>query len=94
MGVEPDERFFKHSMRTRLPNSFCKSLEIDDLNCIRDEKRQKVTEKKGRQSSETFEVQDKVRIQDHKSGRWTIRGNVAEIREWKYLTKAQKSYQT
>ena len=74
-----------------MPNSFKKNLQIEDLMSIRDKKRKQLANRRGRKSSETFEVGDPVRIQDPISKRWTIRGTIERIRSSEEGT--QTSYQ-
>ena len=72
----PSERFFGRSHRTKLPNSFVRNLEVADLNRIRNSKRNKLAQKQGRRSVDPFSLGDSVRVQDHVTKRWTIKGKI------------------
>ena len=77
----PKERFLKRGSRTNLPNTFRKNLKTEDLIQIRSSKQQKLAEKKGRQSSDKFEVGDHVRVQCPKSRRWRLKREIKKARE-------------
>ena len=68
-------------MRTKLPNSFRRNLDVDDLNAIRNAKREKLAMKKGRQSTYVFHVGDDVRIQDHVLKKGIQKGKMVEARQ-------------
>ena len=56
----PSERFFRRHIRTNLPKLIRKELKHEDLMRIRSEKQQKAARKKGKMSSDTFELGDTV----------------------------------
>ena len=76
----PAERFFLRGIRSTLPNSFKRNLQIQDLMTIRDQKRKKLASRRGRKSTDIFQEGDPVRIQDPISKRWNIKGKIESIR--------------
>merc|ERR1712106_441961 len=74
------ERFFLRGIRSNLPNSFRRNLNVDDLIRIRSDKRQKAAEKMGRRSADEFEVGQVVRVQDTVNKHWKKKGEIIEAR--------------
>ena len=76
----PSERFFRRQIRTNLPKLIRKELQHEDLMRIRSEKQQKAARKKGKMSSDTFELGDDVRIQNMATRHWDKSGVIKEVR--------------
>ena len=66
----PAQRFFKRKIRNGLPTAIQKDINYEDLMCIRAKKQMGAAKKKGRSSSDTFEVGDEIRIQDSSTKNW------------------------
>ena len=76
----PNERYFLRGIRSGLPNSFKKNLKAEDLMKIRASKQMKAALKKGKMSSDSFEVGDSIRVQDMRSKKWNRSGVIKEAR--------------
>ena len=63
------QRFFRRGVRTLLPNSIVREVDHRQLIQKRHEKQVKIATAKGRTSKDVFVNGDKVRVQDHNSGR-------------------------
>ena len=60
----PSERFFKRRIRSGLPSIIQKEIKHEDLMRIRARKQLETAKKKGRVSTDIFEIDDEVRVQD------------------------------
>ena len=74
------QRFFRRGVRTRLPNSIVREIDHRQLIQKRHEKQVKIATEKGRTSKDIFMNDDKVVIQDHKTGKWTLKGVISGTR--------------
>ena len=72
----PAEKFLKRGIRNKLPNSYKKNLDSEDLMHIRSRKQKKVAERKGRKSADKFKIDDHVRVQDVASKKWNKTGRI------------------
>ena len=63
-----------------LPNSIVREIDHRNLIKKRHEKQVKIAQEKGRASKDVFMENDKVTIQDHKSGKWTQKGVISGTR--------------
>ena len=75
------QRFFRRGVRTRLPNSIVREIDHRQLIQKRHEKQVKIATAKGRTSKDVFMNDDKVVIQDHKTGKWTLKGVISGARD-------------
>ena len=74
-------RFLGRAPRSQLPNSTQRNVKHLDLVKVCQEKQTKVANKKGNMSRDSFHLGDRVRLQDQKSRRWDLLGNIKEERE-------------
>ena len=74
----PAQRFFKRRIRNGLPTAIEKEVNYEDLMRIRARKQMGAAKKKGRTSSDTFEVRDEIRIQDGSTKKWNKVGKIKE----------------
>ena len=63
-----------------LPNSIVREVDHRALIKKRHEKQVKIAQEKGRSSADTFMKDDKVTVQDHKSGKWVHKGVITGSR--------------
>ena len=74
------QRFFRRGVRTKLPNSIDREINHRQMIKSRHEKQVALALSKGRSSAEQFQVDDKVVVQNHKTGRWSESGTIKESR--------------
>ena len=74
------QRFFRRGVRTLLPNSIVREIDHRQLIKARHEKQTRIATEKGRSSKDSFKVGDKVVIQDHLTRRWTLKGEINDLR--------------
>ena len=77
----PHERFFNRSVRTGLPNSLHREIDSEALNLKRWEIKEKKTKSKERSQQQTFEIEQKVRVQDARTKLWDQTGTITEKRD-------------
>ena len=75
------ERFLRRHPRSNLPNSIKREIEHRELIQARHKKQQRIADQKGRVSTDTFELNDRVLLQDPESRRWVLKGKITKKRE-------------
>ena len=63
-----------------LPNSIVREVDHRALIKKRHEKQVKIAQEKGRSSTDVFMKDDKVTVQDHRSGKWVHKGVISGSR--------------
>ena len=75
------ERFLRRHPRSSLPNSVKREIEHRELIQARHKKQKRIAEQKGRVSADTFELNDRVILQDPETRRWILKGTITKKRE-------------
>ena len=79
-SLSPNSKFLSRGVRSYLPNSLSKEVDRRALVERRQAVQERIANRKGNKSRDSFGIGDRVRVKSNLDGRWTTRGTVQEAR--------------